>query len=656
MPTTEVLDGPLNAPVPALVAKPMHNQWYVAVDGSRKEDGGSIERPWSLEYAGSGAGGRIVAGDTVWVRGGTYYAEQGWKVTVSGAPTRPITFKPYVDPATCIQEAVVLDGSKAEFRTAGNASWVPHETRPGHNVYRSAVSYPAPRFAFYSAFLQVDGDWYSLCALDNSILYVTSDQHNWDYPNPRYLGPSNCQDQVKDSPTFGHLFIRLDNSTPEAQLGRNVTQIDDPDPRQHALFIGQSERFGLRVEGSHLVIEDLAIHNFYGCYKTSGPVGQTDVTFRRAGGRTHYFGIRAGRIDGLTLDSCEWRGHMSPESWWVAWQDIKGGETPADHSRKCAIDLGDASNVEVVNCLVDQFVDGILARTVHHVEVHGCDINVWDDAWQMSGSLYQIDYHHNRHLGAGPSHDSDGSRDPNADPGTVFIHHNLIDTTTYRLFWGRKGRDDEGIREPIPLSTHGVPTVYAEPWKVYYNTVRTGRLAGGVYVGWGISGPRAEHCEAPHEVFNNILLVLDGRPGARDFFAHTGREIYDGNVYWWYRTPSPSRYKSPWRFIHTSRGDIIDQSVQTVTHLRASQAFDDSQAYYAPGWEASGLSVDPELDPEDRPRNVQCQSGAVDLTNTGWPGTEDYQPWRGALRPGGLTHEPALDRRVGSWSRSHRRT
>lgn len=61
-------------------------------------------------------------------------------------------------------------------------------------------------------------------------------------------------------------------------------------------------------------------------------------------------------------------------------------------------------------------------------------------------------------------------------------------------------------------------------------------------------------------------------------------------------------------------------------------AYKDSYIYYAPGWEAAGLSENPELGRGDyRPRNRKCHIGAVNLTQTGWPGTCDYEPWRGAV-------------------------
>jgi hypothetical protein len=168
---------------------------------------------------------------------------------------------------------------------------------------------------------------------------------------------------------------------------------------------------------------------------------------------------------------------------------------------------------------------------------------------------------------------------------------------------------------------------------LYYNTIVTGAFTGNVYVDWSLLGSTAPHSQTPQEVYNNVLHVLDGRPCGRDFSAHTGREIYDGNVYWLWQNGSPSGYRSPWRIMHTSTGTIEDESLQTVSHLRASQAFLDSQAYCPPGWEASGLSVDPQLDINYKPHNPACHTGAVNLTAKGWPGTGTYEPWRGALDP-----------------------
>lgn len=58
--------------------------WFVSPTGSASNSG-SIGSPWSLSHALSGAGGVIVAGDTIWMRGGTYTQGASWVCSTSGA-------------------------------------------------------------------------------------------------------------------------------------------------------------------------------------------------------------------------------------------------------------------------------------------------------------------------------------------------------------------------------------------------------------------------------------------------------------------------------------------------------------------------------------------------------------------------------------------
>ncbi|MGE5373464.1 MAG: hypothetical protein ACM3XO_00285, partial [Bacteroidota bacterium] len=175
---------------------------------------------------------------------------------------------------------------------------------------------------------------------------------------------------------------------------------------------------------------------------------------------------------------------------------------------------------------------------------------------------------------------------------------------------------------------HPEKPVYTLPRKIYYNTVVTGRLhnSNHPYVGWSSVGAAITKVkyQAAHEVYNNIFLVGDGRPGGRDFYANSGWEIYDGNVYWHYKTGSP------WLRLHTSSG--IKKGVLDVVLLKSSQAYADSQVYYPPGWENSGLSQDPKLDHTTyKPMAPWCTIGAVDLRKTHWPGTDAYDLFRGAI-------------------------
>src|SRR6266498_1199366 len=216
--TGGVLMADITGPVlPDLTLVP-RNQWCVSTAGISTNEG-TIDSPWSLSYAAGGADGHIVPGDTVWVRGDTYSSQTGFTITVSGTATNKVTFKQYPG------ETVILDGSIAEFTTLGNTAWEPYGTRSsGHNVYRSVNTFPVTEFIYYGGFIQIDDEWYSL-APHKSDAYIVSDTHVWDYPNPRYLGPGIAQNTTVGSPNYGHLFIRLDNSTAQVQLERAVTQI-----------------------------------------------------------------------------------------------------------------------------------------------------------------------------------------------------------------------------------------------------------------------------------------------------------------------------------------------------------------------------------------------------------------------------------------------
>ncbi|MGH4010069.1 MAG: hypothetical protein ACRDTH_18265, partial [Pseudonocardiaceae bacterium] len=598
---------------------------------------GTLADPWSFAYAASGADGRIRPGHTVWLRAGIYRSELGVTISFSGAADRPVTWMVAPD------ERFELDGAIPEFVDTPGIAWEPVEVRDGHNLYRSTSVYPSS--FMYGGFIEIDGQWLPLATHDhkNGRDWIGSDHHNWRHSEPYYLGPGICHVPDDTNPARGRLYVRLDSSTPEAQCHRSVAQIVDPDPRHHALRISRGDRFGLTVQGSHHIFEGFTdINNYYGGLRLPSTVSH--LTFRRVGGRVTYFGARLGRASDLLIEDPSFDGCMDPETWWISWIDVMGAGLPADHVRKCGLDYGLAHHVEVAGGYFHDFFDSALSEGAHDITVHNVEFRTWGDAWQMYGSLYHIDLHHNTYLGAGPSRDGTGTGLANPAPGTLWIHDNIIDSSRYRIFYYRFGhpKDPTGIgwREPIPFSEHRVPTTDRRtiPWKLYQNTIVTG--INGIphvsYVGLGQFGNSTAIVEAPHEVYNNIILVRDGPPLGRDAWADTAAEIYDGNVYWGWSNPSLSSYTSIWRFLHRSAGLVDGEnpkgSIGDVNKLRGL-ALQDSRMYYPPGWESAGLSADPKLDADYKPLNPDIATGAINLTATRWPGTSVYKPWRGAVQP-----------------------
>ena len=74
---------------------------------------GTYGDPWSLTYAVAGGGGAIGAGDTIWLRGGTYIGDQ-WICTLDGTSGNPITFRAYPG------ERAIIDGNYDNAVTGNN--------------------------------------------------------------------------------------------------------------------------------------------------------------------------------------------------------------------------------------------------------------------------------------------------------------------------------------------------------------------------------------------------------------------------------------------------------------------------------------------------------------------------------------------------------
>lgn len=638
-------------------------RFFVAADVVSGGDGSKSD-PWSLAFAASGANGAIGPGSQIILRGGDYEDPAGFSFSISGTADKPITIRAFPG------ETPRLDGAIPEFRDTPATAWEVSSVSAGHNVYKGTVALPlfgSGALDFYSGFVDIEGETLPLIP-HKLVASLTSDLHEYQNPAaPYFMGPGISYDRVTHE-----LFVRLDNSTSDAQCGRDVALVSDFDPRNHSLMIGRYERYGLKVLGSHLIFDGIQIDNYYGLIRVGDSTATvyTDIKFRRCTGQAFYFSVRLGVGDNVTFEQqCHFTGRMDSPRSQVAWQDIKGGDLNADYLRKSAID-GKPTNFEMTNCKVSDYFDVFFLSGGNDIKVHHNYFSqIWDDAWQMVNNLYNVDFSWNLIHGAGPSRDMSFST-PGTQPagyvaGSIWIHHNVIDVTRTPIFWGRKGRFDfQGDFQCNPLSTHSVQTTadyYDFTWKVFHNTIISGfihdsaatsypsavrlnnnssspavvlptGLYVNVYMDIGVVGHINNMNRATHEVYNNILVTGDGRPVTQQPRANSGREIYDGNDYWWYRTAAPT-YKSIWRFLTTST--VAQINLQNVPYIQnpktdlPAQAKADTQVYYGPGWEDSSVAVDPMLI-DYVPTNPAVLVGAVDLTAKGWPGTEDYVSYRGA--------------------------
>jgi hypothetical protein len=85
---------------------------YVAPGGNARADGSAVH-PWSLEAALAGAGGRVRAGDTVWLRDGTYRGS--FRTELEGTPGQWIVFRQYPGERATIDGTLRADGAYLTF-------------------------------------------------------------------------------------------------------------------------------------------------------------------------------------------------------------------------------------------------------------------------------------------------------------------------------------------------------------------------------------------------------------------------------------------------------------------------------------------------------------------------------------------------------------
>jgi hypothetical protein len=471
---------------------------------------------------------------------------------------------------------------------------------------------------------------------------------------PRYIGPGLAYN-VADK----RIYIRLDNPSAASQRGRAVATIANPDPRTHDLRIAPITSIGVRVIGSHIVVDGLQVDHFGHGLSTVSASPVTNVTFRNLDVTPGYFGARLGEFAStIRIELSRFHARMPAEKLTAASNDIKGGDEAITNTRKVGIDLNAAHHVEIFGNELDEFYDGILSAGrptahAHHVTVRNNVFRqTWDDGWQLFYRNHNVEIGHNRFLGAGPSRDGSGS-DASIHPnqGTVYVHHNIFAPHERQIWWYRGGATlpagvkFNGMVDAVPLSSHTTPTRFSFPWKLYYNTfvVREPKdNAVGIGAIGHLGNLAPSYDGAPHEVYNNIFVDDHGftpNPTTwRTLVGTKSREMYDGNVYSGWSTSTRPLY----RFVRLASGTEIE-NIYTVEELRSNRPIlDETKLYPIPsfpplrynGWEYRGFTAPTvSFDACFRATCTKCSTGAVSLVGSGWPGTHVYEPWRGALAP-----------------------
>ena len=86
--------------------------FFAAPNGLSSGDG-TMAHPWDLNTALAGGSGKVQAGDTVWMRAGTYTGD--FRTAIAGAQGRPIVFRQYPGERATIDGTLRADGPDVAF-------------------------------------------------------------------------------------------------------------------------------------------------------------------------------------------------------------------------------------------------------------------------------------------------------------------------------------------------------------------------------------------------------------------------------------------------------------------------------------------------------------------------------------------------------------
>ncbi len=586
---------------------------YVSPAG---DDGnpGTETQPWrTMAHALA----QLVAGDTLVLRQGSY-DERSLRVACAGTSSRPIVIRNHPG------EAPTIDGSLPAFRTPNTGAWQLHDA--GRKIWRSTATFSGLG-QVYGFFGDADGG-HRLVPYER-YADLAADTEDYAEGAPYYCGAGafwNSADR--------RIYVRLVRSRHQQRFGLSVPADESPQATPLRLFPAAS-LLEVTAQAAHVTFSGIRMHCAERIADVSG--GSAGLVLRRCELRPGRYGlvVRSG-FSGLVCDGIEVRGGFPP---WVARSDVKADANPAHLMQDAAFEIsGAVADVEIRNSRFVALFDAIdtygmpVGMRVHHCEFD----TIRDDVFEIATAGYDIRFDHNlaRRVTAGVSWN--GSTPP-LHPGRKHIDHNVIDVSQKQLY-GRDdpqrlsqpswlGPDGDGMATGPVFSLHDTGSLNGpDPWKVYANTFVGGCDVDGEGLGLCYAFPGAS-ASWPHEVFNNVLIQTGDQWILRRARVHDGSQRYDGNLY--FRSePQPST-----TFLADYSGGGSARDFVSLAAFSASSLWPLTRSFYAPGWEASGVEADPQLDALYRPAaGGPAASGAVDLGATGWPDA-DGAPHRGAVPP-----------------------
>lgn len=579
------------------------SSWFVdPVKGSDKQNG-SFSEPWkSIRHSIA----QLAPGDTLYLRAGTYNESQ-IKVEVSGLPDNPITIKAYPG------ESAVIDGSLMEFRETTSADWKlldsdlelyesVHNVRPDRS-FLATFEYEGLTERLLTYYLAPSRGAAGLGDIRSNEMHVSD--------KPRYAGPGIFN-------SGGRLLLRL--SQPAKVSGIKSPKIPVGENRLDTLKISLTSKNALfKISGKHLNFENIQLSGAFHAFAMAS--GSSHITFKDIAVSSVATGFYAdGPVESILVDRVTMDGGF-PE--WIAWADMKGS---SKHSKPASHWLMKASGFSGKNFrklivrnsrFINVFDGGVIGGT--DIRIHNNFIESVDDMVQLATNSSQIEIDHNLVVGPGPSHNG---RSESPDPGTKYIHHNIIDSTK-KVLWSRADQkkilnsNQRGVMSTIPFPRHNLSAAGAgDPWKLYNNTIAFDSTGFSTHPGYQLWG-QVNTTGVLHEVYNNIFLDRGKGIFKRKVTPDQPQQRYDGNLYWAEKAKGNfSLYKD----LIVADDEPIDLTLSEFQELQSNSEglFEEGVFETEIDWDMNSKAAPPGLDDKLLPQNGIPAHKGVQLPDS-WP-------------------------------------
>ncbi|MBW3540732.1 MAG: right-handed parallel beta-helix repeat-containing protein [Planctomycetes bacterium] len=567
------------------------------VDALRGDDthDGTEAAPWRTIAHGLG---RVKPGDTLCLRGGTYY--ENVLVSVAGRQDAPITIRGFPG------ERAVIDGSLREFFEQPEIAWEPF-AGGAEDEYRSARRYPNLRQALGSFGDSMVGLQTYYHAQDLRSDSGVVDWEDWDRRDETDLKPLYCGPGIWYDAGTGYVHARLAHT----HLPEPLPNYRGPtDPRKLPLLLAAFRSIPLRVDGAeHVRFQDLVIR---GAGYDAVVLDQAQhVLFDNVTVWCGTYGLRAIGTRHLRIENSGFYGNLAP---WTFRGDGSKRDYPGRPHRNISrlnthavlvVDSGRESSVyafpqnddwDIAHCEFTDAHDGLYLGAINVRFHHNLVENMQDDGVYLSPMYLrhrleqqdpEIHLFQNVFRQVLTALAFGGPEPITRD--TVFVYRNEFDLRR-PVQTGRPSTlsEEPGLTVGKMLGDHGSP-----PWSamnIYHNTFVTAESDRDAAMGT-VGHTGSGH---PRRTFNNIFVHHARLPGFMPPNAEQNAAC-DGNLYW-------SPHATP------SQADAL------FAKYRKSAAFEQSRAIYDPGSTTHAVVADPRFrsySPEpDAANDYRLQTGS----------------------------------------------